>query len=814
MESKKIVLVSKTEFPDLLATDAEKATDAFGLNIGQAIQYEWFRQDSGNCRFYDQAAEFHKLRLYARGEQPIQIYKDRFAGNGDMSKLNLDWNIVPIAEKFVDIIVNGMSDRMLTPKAYAQDASSAEKRDSYQQNIEKDMIAKPFLEQTQEEFGINAFNVPQENIPETDQELQLHMQMEYKPAIEIAEETAISTVMDMNNFYEEIKPVFDYDVTTIGIGIVKHRYSFGEGIKIENVDPANFIRNYTEDRFSKDMFYTGEVKRVPITELRKIKPSLTDIEIADIAKSNSAWNEEYRTGDTHRNDLFQNNVVNVLYFQYKTDRKFIKKVKCFENGGERLVDRDESFVMPDTDEEVMFERLEKKIEVWYTGAMILGTQIILEWGLARNMVKPDSAFQRVKSEYIIATPRPYKGRWRSIVQRMVSNIDMIQLTHLKLQQVQSKVVPDGVYLDADGLADINLGNGAKYGPTEAMNMYFTTGSVIGRSYTGDGEYNQAKIPIQELTHSSGQTKMQSLIMSYNHYLDGIRDFTGLNQARDASTPNKDALVGLQKLAALSSNVATKHILDAGKWMIKELAECLTIRISDVLEYSDDKEEFANQIGKYNVAMLDNIKDLYLSSFGIFVEVSPDEEQRANLERDIAIALKEQTISLSDAMDIRDQQNIKVANQLLKLKEKQKRKRDSEAREMEMQQQAAINNQSSASAAENAMKKIQAEAQAEIAINNSKIQGDLQKLSFEVQAKTRLMEIEHNYNMELARVTSSELQKRDDNKEKAKDNRLNTQSTQQGALVAQRQNGSLPTDFETNNEPDIVGDLGLSPFTPK
>jgi hypothetical protein len=320
MESKPSPLVSYSDFPDHLATDEYKSTKEYGLKVGRAIQYEWFQKKGGSCRFYDQHSNFHQLRLYARGEQDIQQYKDQIAINGDLSNLNLDWKPVPIIPKFVDIIVNGMADREFTPKATAEDITSAQKRNSYQETIEHDMQAKDFLMQTRNQFGIDAFNVDPSNLPNNDKELELHMQIEYKPGIEIAEETAISTIFGMNDFYD-IKDRYNYDVTVLGIGMVKHRYSYNEGIKIEYVDPQNVVYSYTEDPEFNDIFYVGEVKQIPILELKKINPNLTDEDIERISKLSGAWGDEYSIARPYNDGLFQKDICNVLYYSYKTDKK-------------------------------------------------------------------------------------------------------------------------------------------------------------------------------------------------------------------------------------------------------------------------------------------------------------------------------------------------------------------------------------------------------------------------------------------------------------------------------------------------------------
>ena len=140
-------------------------------------------------------------------------------------------------------------------------------------------------------------------------------------------------------------------------------------------------------------------------------------------------------------------------------------------------------------------------------------------------------------------------------------------------------------------------------------MYFQTGSVIGRSMTQDGDFNQGRMPIQELQSSGGNQKISALINSYNYYLQMIRDVTGLNEARDGSMPDKNSLVGLQKIAAANSNTATRHILQAGLYLTLKTAEAISLRISDVLEYSNTRNQFVHSLGRFNVGTLSQVKEL-------------------------------------------------------------------------------------------------------------------------------------------------------------------------------------------------------------
>jgi len=790
-------LISPTSFPSQLATDAEKASKEYGIKVGRAISYEWFRRDTNSCRFYNQWIEFHKLRLYARGEQPVQKYKDELAVDGDLSYLNLNWEPVPIIPKFVDIVVNGMSDRMYAVKAFAQDELAAGKRSGYKEMIEKDMVAKDFLVQTQEQFGINAFNTNPKDLPENDQELNLHMQLNYKPAIEIAEEIAIDTLFEQNR-YQEIKRRVDYDMTVLGIGMVKHTFQAGAGIRVEYVDPASVVYSYTESPTFDDCFYYGEIKQVHIGELIKIDPTITKEELDKISKLSSIWFTQYNIIRPYRNTLFDRDVVTLLYFNYKTDKKFVYKKKFLDNGGTRIIRKDENF-NPPTGTDERFEKIEKRIDVWYEGVMVLGSSYLLKWELSKNMVRPKSATQYALPNYIAMAPRMYKGVIESLVKRMITFADLIQITHLKLQQVIAKVVPDGVYIDADGVNEVDLGNGANYNPEDALKLYFQTGSVIGRSYNQDGEFNQGKIPIQELNSNSGQGKITALINSYNHYLSMIRDVTGLNEARDGSMPDPRSLVGVQKLAALNSNTATRHILDGTLFITKRLAEALSCRISDVLEYSEFKEEFINQIGKYNVGVLEDVKDLYLHDFGIFIEVSPDEEEKSQLEANIQASLQRDQIDLEDAIDIREIRNIKLANELLKLKRRKKQEQDMDREKQKMEMQTQSNIQSSQAAAQASLQKVQAEFQAKAQLKQAESAFDIEKMKQEAQLKMQLMQMEFEMNMQLKGLEVNAAKTIDQEKEMAKDKRIDIQSTHQSKLIEQRKKDLPAIDFESSED---------------
>ena len=804
--------ITSAGFPSQFVSDKEKASEEFGLQIGQAIQYEWFRKDGNGSRYYGQWKDFHRLRLYARGEQSVAKYKNELAVDGDLSYLNLDWTPVPILPKFIDIVVNGMSDRLFKVKAYAQDAMSQSKRSAYQDMIEGQMVAKPILQTIMDKTGANPFVTDPAELPNTDEELALYMQLNYKPAIEIAEETAINTLFDTNH-YDDVRKRLDYDMTVLGVAVAKHEFLKGDGVRISYVDPANVVYSYTEDPNFKDCFYWGEIKTVPIIELKKIDPTLNNEDLDEISKYSQSWWDYFNIAQFYQNDIFYRDTATLLYFNYKTTKDIVYKKKITDSGNIKMVEKDDTFNPPeDMMKEGNFEKVSKTIDVWYEGVMVMGTNFLLKWEMSENMVRPKSATQHAMPNYVASAPRMYKGVIESLTRRMIPFADLIQITHLKLQQVISRVVPDGVFIDADGLSEVDLGTGAAYNPEDALRLYFQTGSVIGRSYTQDGEFNNAKVPIQQLTSNSGASKTQMLIGNYNHYLSQIRQVTGLNEARDGSMPDPNSLVGVQKLAALNSNTATRHILESSLYIYRTLAEALTYRVADILEYADFRDEFINQIGKYNINILNAIKDLYIYDFGIFIEVAPDEEERAQLEQNIQMALSKGDINLEDAIDIRDIKNLKLANQLLKLKRKSKQEREEKLMAQQQAMQAQAQQQSQQMAGEMAMQQMQMETQSKMQLKQAEIAFEIEKMKNEAMLKSQLMQQEFDLNMQLKGIEVQGLASREKEREDAKSKRISQQNTEQSKLINQRKNNLPPLTFESNE--DSLDGFDLAEFEPR
>ena len=792
---------SGSGFPNQFVPDIEKDTYEYGLRVGQAIESEWFSRDYGSSLYGEIRSEFLNRRLYARGEQPVEKYKNELAVNGDLSYLNLDWTPVPIIPKFVDVVVNGIQNRLLDVKVEAVDDLSALRRQQFRQELETDMLAKDMLTYVKQETGVNAFNFPEDMIPDTEEELNLYMDLRYKQAVEVAEETAIKTILELNE-YDEIKRRVDEDNVVLGISAIKHSFDVHDGVRIEYVDPVNFVYSPTEDPSFRDCYYFGEVKSVHVTEIKKINPNLTQEEIEEISKLASRFDGYRSTQNLQSQSGLDKSNVSLLYFCYKTDKEIVYKVKQNENGGQKPLKKDNSFNPPKT-EQARFQKVSRRIDVWYDGVLVLGTNHLIKWGVMENMVRPKSAFQKALPPYIVSAIKMSKGNIDSLVKRMIPFADQIQLTHLKLQQVVSKMIPDGVFIDADGLNSVDLGNGASYNPSEALSMYFQTGSVIGRSYTEDGDFNNARVPIQELTSSGSNAKIASLINMYNYQLNMIRAVTGINEARDGSTPDQYSLVGLQKLAALNSNTATRHVVQSGIFITKRLAEAISYRVSDIMMYSDFYEDFAKMISKNNMGILEEIVGLHLHDFGIFIEIEPDEEERQMLEQNIQQSIQSGKIDLDDAIDVRSVKNHTLANSLLKIRKKRKQKEDMEMQQQATKMQTDSNIQSSQAASQARLQEEQMKNQMESQMLQMKAQLELQHMQAKKEIDAELMKIKHQYDMQLKQMDSDMVANKDKYKEDRKDNRTDKQATQQSKLIRQRKENLPPTDFSQEGSADEI-----------
>lgn len=802
-DKKALTLSSTVAFPSQLSPFEEKKTQAWGYQLALAIQNEWFFgyniANQQISKFYTQRNQLIERRMYAKGLQDMKQYMKQFESEGDKSFLNLSSKPISIIPKLVDVVVNGMCDRGYSVRATAIDPASTDERIAYRKRIEDDQNAKDFIIAAKEKLGVDVGNLPIDQIPESKLELDLHMQLEYKQSIEISEELAIDQVFKENRFEDTIDRQIKNDLTVCGVAWVKNKFCPDRGIVLEYVNPENKIQSYTDDPFFRDCFYHGEFKVVPISELLIEFQWLNEPENADkkeqLASSAVQWWDYHRISQDQR----IRGTTNVLYFTYKTTRDRKKKIIDLDSGAKEI---DEFTEGKNKKKDFRkYKTVTVAEEILFEGALVLGTDILLKWEVSENMSRPKSNKQKVIDQYIGKAPNKERGYIDSLVARMIPVEDKLNILELKAEQIIQKIQPDGFIIDPYAIAELDFGGGAVFNQQNIIDMFFQTGSTF---LSRVGETQQ--LPITELRTGDSLTKLQALRVERDGYLDLMRDVIGLNKASDASNPDKDSLVGIQKLAALNSNVATRHILDGAKYITKLTAEAVSYRIGDLLKYSDLKEDFARKIGATAVMDLEEIKQLHLFEFGIFIDLYLDIEEKAKLEADLSVEIANGTLSFANKYKILSIPNFKYAVNYASIL-REKRMKEMQKRKMEEIQAQAKANAESAQLAEGARQQTaqivgQIEMQKQELVNQGlvakeQVKGNEARQTYEAK-------FVGDYQIKQLEVTG-QIEKQN-NAENRKDERVVKQASQQSKLIDQRSKDKEPIDFESEEIENNVFEL--------
>lgn len=809
--------LKKVGYPDYLASDEEKAKESYGLQMAKAIEHEWFSIEATGAQneFLSKRDHIHKMRLYARGEQATKIYQDLLNDGEEDSYSNYDWRPIQIAPKFIKLIVNQMTERLFNINAEAIDQFSTDQKEKYRRLLEDKIILKPLNEEFSALFGVQQVQEVSEGLPETDEEIELYMQLNYKPAIEIATEQALRYTLKLND-YDQTQATVIEDIVTLGIGAVKQWTDPNKGIVVKTVDPAKLVYSFPRHKDFRNVHYYGEVEKISINDLKRISgKEYTKDELKEIMALSGEFNKyQGNTNDEvalSDNDDMDNIMVDVLHFNFKTSSTVSYKKKYNKSGGFKMTKKESTFKKKDPNYKG-FDAVRKTIDVWYRGTLIMGTNEIINYGLCENMVRPKGLITKALPEYIVYAPDIYQNRPLGLLQRIIPTIDQMQQIHIKLQQLIAKTRPKGIYVDIDGLEELALGDGNVLTPLELIKIYDQTGNVLGATSTEAGEYNHGREPIRELNNGVVQG-LDQLIGAYNHQLNQIRDAIGIPQGADASMPHPDTLVGVQEQVALNSNTATRHVLESMLNISERLGESLALRLKDIFKYSNLREVYVNAIGKTNVEILRALENYHLHDLGITIDLKPDNQEKQLLNNDINNALAQGIITLDDAIDIRKIDNIKIANELLKVRRK---KREKEQREHELQK---IRTQSE-SQAEGQVKVSQAKQQeiaikskADLAVIEAKTEGKLKEIEAEKLAKSELMEKEFDYNMQLKGLDvdgQAKMKKYDNDRKDARQDRNNTQ---QAKIKEAQQFGTAAPSFESSLDNITGGDFQLSEQEP-
>lgn len=794
-------------FPSQLTPFEEKKTKEWGLGLAHAIQNEWFyglNATGGvlNSKFNTMRIDFTQRRMYAKGLQSMDKYKQEFKADGDKSFLNLSSKPISMIPKLVDVAVNGMCDRGYSVRATSQDPIGYSERVAYREQIENDRNAKDVIIEAKKKLGVDIGSMPVDELPETDEELNLHMQLEYKQDIELCEELAIATVLNENLYNETTDRIIKKDEFVLGVGWAKHKFVPERGIVVEYVNPENKIQSYTEDPYFRDCFYHGEFKMVPISDVLIEFQWLNLPENESIkAKLNSsavAWWDYNLLAQNQR----IKGTTNLLYFTYKTTRKRVKKIKEKATGERRIIPANYKG-NPETNPNIKMTTIEE--EVLMEGVYVLGTDVLLKWEVAENMIRPKSNKQKVIDQYIGCAPSRERGYIDSPVARMIPVEDKLNIIELKAEQIIQKMQPDGYIIDPDALAEVDLGNGNVLTVQNLWDMFTQTGSVLARRYGASGDPMYGK-PIEELRMGNSLDKLQALAVLRMQYMDQLRDVVGLNKMSDASTPDKDTLVGVQKIASFATTVALKHILDASCYITSRIAEAICYRVADLLKYSDLKDDFARKIGATAVKTLDSVKDLHLYDFAITLELELDNEERAKLENDMSIAIEKGFMQVQDKYKVLRVKNFNLAVQYMTILMNKYQKKMQEQKMADIQANTQAQMQSAQQAEQFRQQTIQMEAQAKGQLQQLINQGELQKE--QMRGQNAIEEIKTKLQGEFQIVQAQAGMQIDKLSflENKKDERLVKQATLNSEIVSQRHEKGEPIDFEAKEAGAGIFDL--------
>ena len=814
LEDKNKALIPNVGYPDLLVSDEVKGKEEFGLVIAQAIQHEWFSKSEGSrCQFYNNAAHYDYLRRYARGEHSTKEVGELLGVvEGEDNYVNLDFTPIQVLPKFVNLVVNQMSERMFKMSAEANDKYSTTLRDSKRENLEDFVMAKPAMEEAKKQLGVDLYPDNASELPQTQEEVNLFMQMSDKTAIEIMAEEAMKFTLNVNDF-EDIQNRLIEDTVSIGIASMRRYTDPQKGIKIKYIDPADLVYSYSKDKNFKDVHYFGEVERITISELkRRSAGKFTDEELGEFAGNTANW-ESYHGAEsnqfTRRDNDLESNMVDILNFTFKAlNRISYKKSKIKKSGGFKMTKKGSTFKKIDK-ASTGYEAVGNDIDVWYKGSMILGSDQIFGYKLCEDMVRKSGHLGHTAPEYIVHSHEMYKGLSKSLVSRTTGYIDIMQQVHIKTQQMVAKARPNGVYFDIDGIDEIDMGDGSFLSPMEIMKIYDETGNVIGTSKTAEGEYNYGKTPIVELKNGIIDG-IDRLIGVYNHYLNMLREAIGIPVGVDASSPHPKMLVGVQQQMALSSNVATRHILESVLIMSEELGEGITMSLTDILEYPNLRKAYENAIGKINVEAVKLLKDYSLFDLGFIIELKPDAEEKQYLEQNIQASIDKGLITFDEAQVIRTVGNIKLSNQLLKIT-RQKREKEEQSRKRELIETQNKGNQEAAQMqTQGKQQEIQATSQGELQSISAKSQAKLMEIKAEEESKARLMEKEFSYNMQLKGIEVNASKEKDQGDRDSKQNLQDRNNSQKSAMDTEKgkEKGGKALNFESEN---IRGSINTSGF---
>jgi hypothetical protein len=783
-----------TSFPDPLADVSKKESQAYGLQYAKAIESQWGKSTEANSLFGRKATIFEKNRDYANGVQDTNIYKKLLRSldpsDGDGSLLNLDYTPVPILPKFVRVVVNKILSRNPYPNLEAVDPLSSSEKNRKKKKVEMQIAAKEQLKRLKDKAGM-VLDIDPDDLPESEEETEIFLGTNVKTDAEVAAQIATDMTLTWNDFNDSTFRRCVNDLVALGMAVTKRNNDPNEGIKTEYVDPINFIHSYTEDPNFGDLIYAGHVKRISIQELKRLAGhELEEEDFKKIATSvrNKFGNDPaYLNSSSYNRKLQRNQYGYDEYMVDVLDFEFVS-VDCiyFEEKENRF--GNVNFFMKGFDytpkQGSVYERTPHKMEVntVYGGSYVLGSEVIFNYGRTKNTPKNLQDISKARLSYSVVATNIRGMMPKSMVDSCTGFADMLQLTHLKIQQAIAKAKPDGLIIDIEGLENVQLGKGGELQPLDLHDIYEQTGVFYYRSKNPEGGFQNP--PVREIGNTI--RNINELIGLYNHYLRMIRDATGVNEMMDASTPKGDTLVGVQQQAIAAGNNAIYDITNASMILFKKVCEDIVKCLQIIPMESVLFNIYANAVGKENMEVLSSFRDLPMYNFGVQVVKEMEDQERAYLEQNIQMSLQQKEIDIEDAIAIRQLKDVNQAERLLVVRRKKRIAQNQQIAMQNSQQQAQIQQASAQATSQAKQQEMQMQAQIKA-----------QEMQMQAQLDAQMEQMRHEFRKEIELIKAQAILgvRSDDQefkekievfKETSKDDRVKKQAVEQSKLIAQRE----------------------------
>jgi hypothetical protein len=780
-------------FPDPFAKYAVKTNRSYGLKYAKAIEKQWGSSDDERSLFRRRMKDFETNRDYANGTQDTSIYKQILnsldPNSGDGTLLNLDWSPVPIVPKFVKIVVNNILSRKPYPNLTAIDPLSQSQKDKERAKKMFQVKNKDII-QDLETLGVDT-KIDTSSIPETAEEAEIFMDANIKTAAEIAAQVGTNMTLEWNDFDQRVYRRAVNDLVACGMGVIKRSNDPNYGIKEEYIDPAFFFHSYTEDPTFSDLIYAGHVKKISISELKRIaRDEFTEEQYEKIGQSvknkyqNRADKLSYKYYDetldrtTYGYDEF---IVEVMDFEFMStdDMMFEQKKSKFGNNGFYYKGFD--YTPP---KESVYDRKPQhmNIQTVFGGSYVVGCGYIYDYGQKRNIPKNVHDLTKARLSYSVVATNLRRMMPKSLVGSVIGFADQLQLSHLKLQQAVAKAKPDGLIVDIEGLENVQLGKGGELQPLDIQDIYEQTGVFYYRSKNPEGGFQNP--PIRSLDNSI--RNINELIGIYNHNLRLIRDTTGINEVMDGTSPKGEQLVGVRQQAIAAGNNAIYDISNSALYLYTKVCEDIVKCLQILPPKSVIFKAYEQAIGKANMKVLASFGDLPMYNFGVKIQTEMDETEKSYLEQNIQVALAQKEIDLEDAMSVRQLKDVDQAERLLIIRRKKRMKAQQEIAQRNSQMQAQMNQQTAQVASQGKMQEIQMQSQAKIAEIQADAQAKAQLLQLEYQLKGQIESAKTQVQMGMKQQDMQFRQGIESSKEKAKDERVKKQAVEQSKMISQRQ----------------------------